>query len=44
MRMVAAGLKKGDKAVVYGEFTNIAHGDISKGTMEEFDKAGVHLR
>ena len=40
-RMVAAGLKKGDKAVVYGEFTNISHGDISRGTMEQFDKAGV---
>jgi simple sugar transport system substrate-binding protein len=40
-RMVAAGLKKGDKAVVYGEFTNISHGEISRGTMEQFDKAGV---
>lgn len=40
-KMVAAGLKSGDKAVIYGTFEQTAHADISRGTIEEFDKAGV---
>jgi simple sugar transport system substrate-binding protein len=40
-QMIAAGLKSGDKAVIYGTFEQTAHADISRGTIEAFDAAGI---